>query len=227
MTKCMTRNKEISRVPRSREQARIAYNKLSRWYDVIAGFFEKEPRELALQKLNVAEGEKVLEIGFGTGHSILALARSVNESGRVYGIDISDSMVDITEQRIAEAGLSERVDLKRGDATQLPFETEIFNAVFMSFTLELFDTPEISIVLKECRRVLQKGGRICIVTLSKEKAGLITKIYEWLHNKLPRYADCRPIFVQRALDKAGFQIIDSKGITIGGLFIEIAVAKQT
>ena len=90
----MAKKNEILRVTRPKEQARAAYNKLSRWYDVIAGFFEKKPRELALQKLNVAEGEKVLEIGFGTGHCMLALAQLVGNSGKVYGIDISEGMLN-------------------------------------------------------------------------------------------------------------------------------------
>lgn len=223
----MTKKNEILRVTRPREQARAAYNKLSRWYDVITGIFEKKPRELALQKLNVAEGDKVLEIGFGTGHCMLALAQSVGNSGRVYGIDISEGMLNVTKQRVSEAGLSERVELRRGDGTQLPFESDAFNAIFMSFTLELFDTPEIPVVLAECKRVLRKGGRICVAALSKEKAGLMTKIYEWLHKKIPQYADCRPIFVRISLEEAGFQIVDVTAMPTWGFLGEIVVVKKT
>jgi len=223
----MAKKNEILRVTKPKEQARAAYNKLSRWYDVTSGFFEKKPRELALNKLNVTEGEKVLEIGFGTGHCMLALARSVGNSGKVYGIDISEGMLNVTKQRVSEAELSERVELRRGDATQLPFESDIFDAIFMSFTLELFDTPEIPVVLAECKRVLRKGGRICVAAVSKEKAGLMTKIYEWLHKKIPRYADCRPIFLRRSLDEAGFQIVDVTAMPSWGFLGEIVVAKKT
>lgn len=217
---------EILRVTRPREQARTAYNKLSRWYDVITGLFEKKPREFGLQKLNVTESEIVLEIGFGTGHCTLALAQSVGRSGKVYGIDISDGMLNITKQRLSEAGLSERVELKRGDATNLSFESDAFDAIFMSFALELFDTPEITVVLEECKRVLQKGGRICVVAISKERTSLMTKIYEWLHKKIPQYADCRPIFVRRALEEAGFQIVDVTEFPMWGFLGEIVVAKK-
>src|SRR5512145_19999 len=133
----------ISRVSRSKVQARASYNQLSRWYDWIAGSSEKKYRDLGLEKLNAQPGERVCEIGIGTGHCILALARCVEGDGKVYGLDISDGMLAVTRQRLLADGLLDRAHLFLGDATHLPFLTESFHAVFMSFTLELFDTPEI------------------------------------------------------------------------------------
>jgi ubiquinone/menaquinone biosynthesis C-methylase UbiE len=223
----MTTNDEISRVTRSKEQARLSYNKLSHWYDVLAGSFEKKPRELALQKLNVAEGERVLEVGFGTGHCIVALARSVGGSGSVAGIDISEGMLDVTSQRVREAGLTDRVELRRGDATHLPFESDSFDAIFTSFTLELFDTPDIPVVVAECKRVLRQGGRICVASMSKEgEAGVLLKLYEWAHRILPSYVDCRPIFVRKALEEGGFKVADVTMVSMWGLLGEIVVAKK-
>ena len=96
-----------------------------------------------------------------------ALAQSVGTSGKVHGVDISDGMIDITRQRLNKVKLLDRVELKCGDATNLPYKSSIMDAVFMSFALELFDTPEIPIVLRECQRVLKTDGRICVVALSK------------------------------------------------------------
>ena len=126
---------EISRVTRSKAEAKASYNKMSKWYDLLAGFSEKKCRNTGLQKLNVKEGEIVLDIGFGTGHSILALAQSVGSPGKASGIDISEWMYNIAQSRVREAELSGRVVLKCGDAAKPHFEANFFDAVFMSFTL--------------------------------------------------------------------------------------------
>lgn len=215
----------ISRVTRSKAEAQATYDRISGWYDLLEGIWEKKSRDVGLQKLGVQEGEIVLEIGFGTGHGILALAQAVGESGRVYGIDLSPRMLNITQARVSKMKLSERVKLTRGDAAHLPFDAEFSDAIFMSFTLELFDTPEIPEVLSECRRVLRNSGRICAVSLSKTGgSSRMIKLYEWGHRKFPTFLDCRPIYVKNALEDAGFQILDATRLSLLGLPVEIVLA---
>jgi demethylmenaquinone methyltransferase/2-methoxy-6-polyprenyl-1,4-benzoquinol methylase len=217
----------IKRVRRSKEEARASYNRMSRWYDIVAGPSEKKFRAIALRKLNAGEGEKILEIGFGTGHGVLALARAVGNSGKVYGIDLSEGMLEITRSRLRAAGVLERADLTCGDATTLSFPAGFFDAVFMGFTLELFDTPEIQTVLQQCRRVLKTGGRLCVAAMSREgKPGLMMKWYEWGHEKFPNYLDCRPIFVRQTIENAGFEINDMTLMKTWGLPVGIVLAKR-
>ena len=218
---------QISRVARSKKDAAATYDRMSRWYDLLAGRSERRPREVGLGKLAVGEGEKVLEIGFGTGRCLVALAQSVGGSGGVYGIDLSQGMLDITRARVRQAGLIERVHLVRGDAANLPFAATSFDAILISFTLELFDTPEIPQVLHECQRVLHNGGRIGVVAMSKKgDGGLMMKVYEWAHRKFPRYFDCRPIFVQQALEDVEFEVVDVTQMLMWALPVEIVVAKK-
>jgi len=220
--------RDVKRVKRSKEEAKNSYNKMSKWYDLFAGYSEKRFRDVGLQKLYIQEGEKVLEIGFGTGHCILSLARSVGNTGKMYGLDISEGMLKITTSRIEKAGLLEKVDLKCGDALSLPYPKYYFDAIFTSFTLELFDTPEIPIVLEQCKRVLKKDGRICVVAMSKkEKQGPMVKLYEWLHERFPNYIDCRPIFVRQSIEDAHFKIVTTTIMSLFGLDVEIVLANNS
>jgi len=214
--------KQISRVTRSKEEAKSSYDKMSRYYDTLSGRFEKKYRDIGLYMLDAKVGEKVLEIGFGTGHCLLALARAVGDAGKVYGIDISEGMCKIARSRIDEAGLSHRVELECGDAANLPYKKNYFDAIFMSFTLELFDTPEIPGVLDECRRTLKTNGRIGIVSMAKgKKTTFMIRAYEWTHNKFPNYVDCRPIYVKEMIAEAGFNQLEVKEMLMWGLPVEI------
>ena len=218
-------NTPVSRVVRSKEEARANYNRLSRWYDIIAGSTEKKYRDIGLQKLAARPGERILEVGFGTGHCLLSLAQSVGETGQVYGIDLSEGMLAISQNRLCQAGLSDRVDLRVGDAAALPFAAGTFDGIFISFTLELFDSPEIPLVLDQCYTVLRQGGRVAVVALVK-KLGTAVKIYEWFHEKMPVTVDCRPIYAQRALSAAGFSIEDVVSMSMWGLPVEIILARK-
>jgi demethylmenaquinone methyltransferase/2-methoxy-6-polyprenyl-1,4-benzoquinol methylase len=213
----------VARVLRSKDEAKASYNRMSRWYDWIAGRSEKKYRDSGLEKLNAQPGEHILEIGYGTGHCVQALATAVTHTGKVCGIDISEGMYQIAQERIDAAGLSDNVDLQVGDAASLPFPPESFDAVFMSFTLELFDTPEIPHVLAQCHAVLRPGGRIAIVSLIKKPSKAVN-IYEWFHEKMPTAVDCRPIYAQADLTAAGFTIQVVNALSMWGLPVEIILA---
>ena len=218
---------EISRVVRSKDAAKASYNRMSKFYDLLAGESEKKYKDIGLQFLGVQPGETVLEIGFGTGKTLVPLARSVGATGKVVGLDISEGMLAVAAERLRKAGISDRVELKCGDAADLAFPDQSFEAVFLCFTLELFDTPEIPLVLKECRRVLHPDGRICVVGMSKKgQPNLMTGLYDWAHKKIPNYVDCRPIHIQESLEAAGFKSTKVKVMVMWGLPVEIILAKE-
>lgn len=197
----------VLRVFNSREETRKYYDRIARIYDLMADHSEAPARQAGLDLLAVQPGEKVLEMGFGTGHCLVALAKAVGPTGKVYGIDISDAMRRHAEENLQKAGLLDRAELTCGDGLHLPYPAGALDAVFMSFTLELFDTPEIPLVLAECKRVLRPGGRIAVVGMSKEEGhGILFHLYEWTHEHFPNFVDCRPIFIARALEGAGFHI---------------------
>lgn len=206
-----TASPEILRVFPSRAETKAFYDKISHVYDLLAEHSEGPVRRAGLEKLDARPGEKVLEIGFGTGHCLVSLAQSVGPTGKVTGVDLSERMLEVARDNLHKAGLADRVELTCGDAVQLPYRSESLDGIYMSFTLELFDTPEIPKVLAECKRVLRPGGRIMVVGVSKEvENGLLLHAFEWTHRHFPNLVDCRPICVRRSLEEAGFGVESSE-----------------
>lgn len=221
-----SRNPDILPVSRSKQDAKLFYNRISRFYDYFIGIFERKHTMNAVRGLRVTEGEIVLEIGCGSGYCLSQLANSVGETGMVYGVDISPCMLEIAKQRLDKAGLKDKVALYCEDAINLPFDSNIFDAVFMSFTLELFDTPEIPVLLNEIKRVLRSGGRISIVSMSRANGqSLLLNLYEWAHRTWPKYIDCRPVYLEQSLNEVGFKIWEKEKVRLFSLPCEIVIAE--
>lgn len=218
-----TRDTEAREIAsRPREEAREAYNRLSRIYDFLTSGAEERIRNQGIDLLNPSRGEFILEMGCGTGKGLLRIAEGTGKEGHVSGIDISEGMIEIASGRISRSGLSEYISVTRGDAVNLPYDNESFDAVFMSFTLELFSEEDMAKVIGECRRVLKPGGRIGVVSMSKKgEETLMRKAYLWAHIRFPKYVDCRPIYAEKTISDSGFGIIHSRLERIYGLPVEI------
>ena len=208
---------EMERVTRPREQARKSYNAMSHWYDLFTSS-EKQFTDIGIQILDVQSKESVLEIGCGTGHALVEFAE---KDAKVVAIDISEKMLKVARGRIK----NHNVGLCQADGLSIPFPSEHFDGIFISFTLELFDSPDIPKVLHEIHRVLKNDGRLCIVSLAKQDTTAV-RIYEWFHRKMSTLVDCRPIYLQSVLKDAGFQILESTIKKMWGLPVEIVIAQK-
>ena len=213
----------MARVLQSKDETKAFYSKIAKVYDLLAEHSEQPMREIALEMLAPASGEHLLEIGPGTGHVLVKLAQAVGPTGRVFGLDLSENMLVQARELLEREGLADRVTLTCGDAADLPYSPDSLDGIFMSFTLELFDTPEIPRVLTQCHRVLQPGGRIVVAALSREsRRGLAVRAYEWTHRHFPNLLDCRPIYVRRALESAGFLIEDAR---LESMWVPVEIAR--
>jgi len=106
-----------------------------------------------------AGGERVLEIGPGTGYYTLDLAEWIGPEGTVEIFDLQQEMLDHTMGRARERGVT-NVSASRGDATELPYEDDSFDAAVL--TAVLGEIPDGDAALAEIRRVLKPGGRLVV-----------------------------------------------------------------
>ncbi len=98
------------------EPNRKYYDRISHLYDAIADSGEHKARETGKAALKLCDAESVLEIGFGTGNSLVTFAKQIGKRGKVTGIDVSSGMKEVAGKKVADAGLDDRVDLVLGDA---------------------------------------------------------------------------------------------------------------
>jgi ubiquinone/menaquinone biosynthesis C-methylase UbiE len=114
-SKVLINPETVSPVRRSKKDSRNFYNNFSRYYDWLGGLFERKLTNIALDYLNVQKGERVLEIGIGTGYGLQRIALAVGGSSVSYGIDISEGMIRKTRNTLDKASLLRRVELHQAD----------------------------------------------------------------------------------------------------------------
>lgn len=203
------------------------YDRISGVYDLISDASEAAARSLGVEALAPASGERVLEIGFGTGHVLLELAQAVGPGGAVAGVDVSTGMHEVAARRVAAAGFTDRVALQLGEVPPLPYPDDSFDAVYTSFTLELFEPDTIPLVLQEVRRVTVAGGRLALVSMdvtpSGEHESVLTHTYKWMHRHFPHIVDCQPIDAREVLRAAGFELLTQEELKIWTLPVAVIV----
>jgi ubiquinone/menaquinone biosynthesis C-methylase UbiE len=104
-------------------------------------------------------GERVLEVGPGTGYYSLEVARWISPGGTLDVLDIQQEMLDLTVRRARERGIPNVVPQK-GDAQRLPYPDATFDAAYLNFVLG--EVPDGDAALRELRRVLKPGGRLVV-----------------------------------------------------------------
>lgn len=199
------------------------YDRLSRWYDLLSAWSERPPKQAGLELLDPQPGEHILEIGSGTGEILAQICHEIKPDGGAVWLDLSRGMLQVAERKVLKASC--RADLIQANALVSPFQTMSFDSVFVSFTLELFDTPLIPALLTEIQRLLKPGGRLVVVSMHRSnRPNPVTRAYEWLHTRFPAVLDCRPIPVVELLESSGFIIEADKYMSVWGLPVAIARA---
>ena len=152
----MERSRTADRVAVDHERTQRVYSVLARVYD---GFFDwalTPGRRLAVSRLPARPGDRILEVGVGTGLSLPLYP----DGCEVTGIDISEPMLDRARARLDALG-REGVVLRRMDAHELKFPDASFDHVVAPYVISVVAEPEK--VMREIRRVCRPGGTVLVV----------------------------------------------------------------
>lgn len=167
-----------------REQVERMFDAISPRYDLLnrlfsfgtdQGWRRKVVRLVAQEKV-----ERLLDVATGTADLAIMAAGRVP---RVTGADISEGMLAHGREKVAKAGLADRVELVRGDAAALPFPDASFDAVTVAFGVRNFeDLPR---GVGGMLRVLKPGGRLFVLEFSRPR-GLLAPFFRlYFHSVMP------------------------------------------
>lgn len=154
-------------------------------------------------------GGAVLEIGCGTGRNLIAVGRAWPQA-RLYGVDISEAMLETARRAVAKAGMSDRVVLRQGDAcafdTVALFGREAFERVFISYALSMI--PDWQGALRQAAGCVADGGKLELVDFGQQDGlpGFWKRaLFGWLarFHVSPR-AELRQAIERLAADMGGF-----------------------
>ena len=121
--------------------------------------------ERVVSLARIGPGDRVLDVGTGTGIIALAAAELVGPAGRVLGVDLSKAMLREAARRAAQDGLADRVTFREMDAEQLDLAARSFTVATSLYALLHFPNPLTA--LREQFRVLEPGGRVVVAVGSR------------------------------------------------------------
>ena len=143
------------------EKAERTYNFTADFFDDPAlGFWDRCGRR-TVRLLGLERGMRVLDVCCGTGASALPAAKAVGNGGRVIGVDLSENLLELAQQK-ANAQQLGNIEFLKADMTELPFEQESYDAVIIVFGI--FFVPDMEGQVRKLWRLVRPGGKLAVTT---------------------------------------------------------------
>ncbi|MBO9469581.1 methyltransferase domain-containing protein [Endozoicomonas sp. G2_2] len=185
-----------------------AYRRLSRQYDRFFGPVFEQGREVAVRKMDCRPGDRVLEVGVGTGLSLDHYGDGVE----VVGIDVSPEMLDYAKARVN--GNADRISLALMDAQALEYADNSFDKVVAMYVVSV--APDPKKVVEEMKRVCKPGGDLFIVNHFSQGKGAMASL-ERMVSPLSKLVGFRPSFpLDDFLKMAELDVVETQPVNAFG-----------
>lgn len=158
-------------------------------------------RRVLIEQAAIQPGQRVLEIGCGTGSLVLEIKRLLPQTD-VTGLDPDPKALARAKRKAARGGFAVRFDQAFADA--MPYPDRSFDRVFSSFMLHHLPSDVKSAALREVRRVLKPGGAFHLLDFAGPHSGGVRGLARWLHSnhRLEENDESR---ILKLIDDAGLE----------------------
>ena len=136
-------------------------------------------RRKALQKLKENAPKLMLDVATGTA-DVAVMAAEMLKPSKIYGIDISEGMLEFGRKKLVKEKLTDVIELRNGDSEKIDFPDECFDAVTVAFGVRNFAGLEKG--MSEILRVLKPGGKLVVLEFSKPTLPGIRELYNLYMN---------------------------------------------
>jgi len=161
-----------------KEQVAEMFDRIASKYDFLNHFLsmniDKIWRKKSIQLLKPANPDLILDVATGTGDFAFEIYKHLKPE-KIIGIDISEGMLKVGEEKIKKKGLSSIIEFQKGDSENLNFPENYFDAVTVAFGVRNFENLEKG--LSEMKRVLKPSGELIILEFSQPEKFPIKQFY--------------------------------------------------
>jgi len=188
----------------SQKEIGSIYDRLAPVYDIWGALTESKARERAIELAGINDGQNILEVAVGTGLAFYEIVKR-NPHGTNTGIDLSRGMLEKARRRLKRLpDASYRLEV--GSAFGLEMADQSIDTLINNYMFDLIPFDEMDGVLREFKRVLNKGGRLVLVNMTGAE-GFGSGIYERIYNLSPRLmGGCRGVKLANRLEQNGFRV---------------------
>ena len=168
------------------DKVREVFDSVATKYDVMNDLMSMGVHRLwkrfAIDIVGPRPGQKILDLASGTGDLAAKFVKAVGPEGEVFSSDINASMLGEGRERLTDAGLVGNINFVLASAESLPFDSNYFDAVTISFGLR--NVTHKDKALEEMYRVLKPGGRAMVLEFSKPITPGLNTVYDVYSFKL-------------------------------------------
>lgn len=207
----------------SKENVPGLYRWLAPVYDLAGVVLGSKARNVGLDRARIQNGERVLELGVGTGLTFRQIVRR-NPDGWNEGVDLTEAMLVRARRRMARTGF-DNYRLVHGDAVRLPYDDNSFDCLISTYMFDLLSRAQMEEALTEWGRVLAPGGRLVLVYQTTGRRWY-QEIWDTCYCCVPVIlGGCRGIAPAPLVHEAGMEVESTEFISRLGIPQEVLVAR--